>query len=730
MFSEGTLAGRRQDAVRTREDRRHRQRCDRRATDHRQRHGADPGADPREAEVAKAVAVLLQSEHLLRKPIDDALSRTAFATYLDRVDASKLFLIKADREALAKHTDKIDDQLLAGQLDLAHEGEKLFVMRATQIEGWVTAILAKPMDFTNEEFVELDGKKTEAAVDEKELEERWRRRLELEVLERVVDMEDRLAAANKPDPKAKKDPKNPAPKIDTSKIPATPEAREAKAREEIAKAYAGRFARLKNPAPLDAASDLINAITMAFDPHSTYLPPADKANFDIHLSGQLEGIGAVLREKDHDIEIVEVVPGGAASRQGGVTAGDLVLSVTQDGKEPVDTFDMRIDDVVKMIRGKKGTKVHLRLKKATGTEELVTITRDKIVLEEAYARGAVIQGKTKGVTYGYIHLPSFYGGKGNPHTAAGDVRKLVLELGMRKVNGIVIDLRGNGGGLLGDAIEMTGQLIDKGPVVQVQNSRGKREVLADNKTGIDYEGPVVLMIDQFSASASEIVAGALQDYHRAVLVGTTTHGKGTVQSLEDLSQLGQSGTDIGALKITIQQFFRPDGASTQLNGVVPDIALPNSFAHIESGERELPNAITWSQLTAAVHDDWHTMQKIDDLTRKSITRVSKHPYLSRIATGTAVLKARRNDTRMPLARTAYEARKKQQKAELDAAIPDLDKAPAKLSVSLVTTVDPTATKLDPNEQKAADERANKWRDGVAKDPWIEESIAILADMKK
>ncbi|MCX5741368.1 MAG: carboxy terminal-processing peptidase, partial [Proteobacteria bacterium] len=657
-------------------------------------------ADPREAEVAKAVVMLLQGEHLLKKPIDDDLSRAAFDTYLERIDATKLFLLKADRDALATYADKLDDELKSGSLDLAHAGEKIFTTRAAQIETWVLGFLAAPMDFTNEEYVELDPKKIEPAASEADLKERWRQRIELEVMERVVDMEDRLARQE--EDKKKKKPGKPAPKpaagsgsgsaapSPASVIPATPAEREDKARAELAKSYEGRFARLKNPAPLDAVSDVVNAVTSSLDPHTTWLPPADKANFDIHLSGQLEGIGAVLREKDHGIEIVELVPGGAAYRQGGVSAGDLVVSVAQDGKDPVDVLDMRIDDVVKMIRGPKGSIVHLRLKKATGTEESVTITRDKIVLEESYARGAMLQAGKGQPSFGYIHLPSFYGGKGNPHTAAHDVRRLILDAKARKAVGIIIDLRSNGGGLLGDAIEMTGQLVDQGPVVQVQNSRGKKEILADTTRGTDFDGPVVVMIDQFSASASEIVAGALQDYHRAVLVGTTTHGKGTVQSLEDLAQLGQSGTDIGALKITIQQFFRPDGASTQLNGVVPDIALPNPAGHIESGERELPHAVAWSSTAAAPHDDWHVTYQIPELAKKSAVRVAKDPILAKIASGTALLKARRNDTKVPLARVAYDVRRKAQKAELDAAIPDLEKAPAKLTVTVIE--DPTAAK--------------------------------------
>ncbi len=672
--------------------------------------------DPREAALSHAVLELLEQQHLLRKHVDDALSRTAFGMYMDRIDASKMFLLKSDRDSLTKYDDKIDDELRAGSLDLAHEGERIYVARVAVVEKWVAEILGAPLDHTDEEFIELDPKKLEPAPSDQELRERWRRRLELEVMERVGSMEDRLAEAAKP---AKDRKKNAKPDTTLDKIPKTPEERETKARTDLAKSYASRFVRLKTPGPLAAASELVNAVTASLDPHTDYLPPADKANFDIAMSGSLQGIGAVLREKDDYIEVVEIVPGGASARQGLLKANDLILAVEQDGQDPIDVVNMHIDDVVHMVRGKKGTIVRLHVRHPSGDAETISITRDNVVVEETYARGAVLM--KNGQPYGYIHLPSFYGGKGaHQRTSAGDVGKLLLALRDKKTKGAIIDIRSNGGGLLGDAIEMSGEMIDKGPVVQVQDSRGRRQTLGDDQAGTDYDAPVIILVDKFSASASEILAAAMQDYGRAIIVGAGpgTHGKGTVQTVVDLDQATGANLDLGVLKMTIEQFFRVNGGSTQREGVTPDIVLPDPAANIESGEKTLEHAIPWAQVPAAAHDQWAGTWKIPALVASSAARVAKTPVFAKVNETMAVLKARKADTRIPLKRTAWDTWRKKEIAELEAVSPNLDKQVAKFKVDVV------------DEPAKPDERLTKWKEGLSRDPWVDECLAILGDMKK
>jgi carboxyl-terminal processing protease len=691
--------------------------------------------DPREATLSAAVLQMLEQEHLLKPKIDDALSRTAFASYLDRVDGAKMFLLASDRDALGKYADKIDDEMRSGSLDLAHDGEKRFAMRVAQVKGWVAQIMAQPMTFTTEEYFETDPKKVAPAATEDELKDRWRRRLKLELLERVTAMEASLdkhagsgAGSGSADPAI-------------LKIPTTPEGREAKAREELARAYAARFARLLEPPPLEAASELLNAVTSSIDPHTDYLPPADRANFDIAMTGSLEGIGAVLREKDHLIEINELVPGGASFRQGGLTVGDLILSVVPaEGKEAVDVYDMPIEDVVHMIRGPKGTVVRLRVQKASGETATVAITRDVVVIESAYARGAILQQKGK-PAYGYILLPSFYGGQGpNQRTAAGDVAKLLTELKSEKVAGIILDIRSNGGGLLTDAVKLTGELIDTGPVVQVQDNHAHREVLSDDKSGELYDGPVIVMVDQFSASASEIVAAALQDYHRAVIVGTgPTHGKGTVQTVIDIDRATGTHQDLGVLKMTIEQFFRVNGGSTQREAVVPDVVLPNPAGYVDTGERTLDHAIPWSHIDPASHADWPQHWTAADLVSKSNVRVAKDPILSKIAAAVGVLRARKDDTRVPLMHDAWISRRDAQKAALDAASPELDKSPAEFTVRPIGDAPATAPAPPPTPAPATDktkkapaapvDAMTRWRDNLARDPWIGETLNILGDVK-
>jgi carboxyl-terminal processing protease len=687
--------------------------------------------------LAKATVELLEQEHLLHKRVDDELSRVAFATYLDGLDGGKMFLLKADRDALGKHADKIDDQLRAGSLELGHEGERVLIKRVSMVQAWVAQLLASPFDHSNQEELELDPKKVGVAATEAELKDRWRRRLELEVLDRVAQMQARLEPP-KTDKAARPvggpgRPQGPARgagedsgATPVAQIPKTPEGRDAKARADVAKAYAARFTRMSHPAKVDASAGVVNAVAASVDPHTNYLPPADKANFDIHMRGSLEGIGAVLREKDDYIEVAELVPGGAAWRQGQLDPGDLILSVASGRQELVDVVDMRLDEVVKMIRGPKGTVVTLRVRKATGLQETVAITRDIVVVEETYARAAVISKKGQ-PAYGYIYLPSFYGGQGSARNAAKDVRRLLGDLRNKRVAGIVLDVRSNGGGMLGDAVELTGAFIDKGPVVQVQDSRGRRQVLTDDAAGVDFDGPVIVLVDRFSASASEILAGALQDYRRAIIVGTgPTHGKGTVQTVVDLDRATGGKLDLGVFKLTIQQYFRVDGASTQREGVKPDIVLPDPVGYIEAGERELEHALAWSKITPAKHDDWPATWNVAVLASKSAARVAKEPAFAKIAKLTELMKARKMDTRVSLAQPEFTKRREQQRAEIAAASPEPETAPVRFTV--VPFDNPAPVAAAPNGRK--DSRLTKWRDDLGRDPWIDECLNIFVDVKK
>lgn len=653
----------------------------------------------REATLAAAISRRFERDHLRGRRLDDAIAKDAFAAYLDRLDPAKLFLLAADRDALAAEAERIDDEFHAGDLTLAHEASARYAARVAVVDKMVAELLAAPFDHTDRETVELDGDKLAFATTDAELRERWRQRLELELLERTA----------LPETPAKDAPP-----------PAPLEEREAKARAALATSYSGRFARLRDARPIEATADLVNAVASAYDPHTEYLPPSDKANFDINMTGQLEGIGAVLREHDHFVEVAELVPGGAAWRHGGLTQGDLIVAVIPDGGDPVDIADMHIDDVVKMIRGPKDTKIGLKIRTGSGDTKRIDIVRDKIVIEATYARGAIITGKGL-PSIGYVYLPSFYGGNGRD--ASDDVRDLLDRLSARGVTGLVLDLRGNGGGLLDDAVELTGLFIDRGPVVQVADA-DEREVLTDDAAGTSFDRPLVVMIDRFSASASEIVSAALQDYGRAVLVGSPTHGKGTVQQVINLDRDSGGRLQLGSLKLTVQQFYRIAGASTQLDGVSPDIVLPDQAAYLDTGERSLPHAIAASKIAAVPFEPWPTTWNVATLRAHSEARVSKQPLFAKVDALAKLFKSRKEDTRVPLARADWEAHRKARKAELDAVTPAFDKAPATLTVELL---DPPPA---PTPGERVDDRLPKWRDGLTRDPWLDESVRVLAEMIK
>ena len=673
---------------------------------------------------------LLEHEHLLGKTIDDTLSREAFDTYLDRLDGAKLFLLKADRDQLARYRDQIDDELHSGRLDLAHDGQKIYLERVSEVDKIVQALLDAPMNHDDDEYIELDAKKLAAPASDDELKDRWRKRLELEVMERVSSMEHRLEHAGSAAGSAAgsdADHSMADPSMPISDIPTTPDGREAKARADLEKSYAAKFKRLREPGPLDAASELINAVTSTLDPHTDYLPPMEKANFDIQITGSLEGIGATLSERDDYIVVSDLVPGGAAWRQGKLAAGDLILAVQQPDKDPVDISDMRLDDVVQLIRGPKGTIVRLRVRKPDGHEEAIAITRDVINIEESYARGAIIQRKGGGPAYGYIHLPSFYGGSNTPRKASSDIRRILDEMNAQRVAGIILDIRDNGGGLLRDAVDLTGEFIDKGPVVQVRDHGGDVEVMKDEHAGEVTTAPMIVMVDQFSASASEILAGALQDYHRALIVGNTTHGKGTVQAMIDLDRDSPQPV-LGVLKLTIQQFFRVSGASTQLEGVTPDVALPNRNSYIKSEERTLDHAIAFSQIAPAPHDELAPAWNLPKLQRDSAARVAKNQVFAKVLATAQILSRWRDDTKVPLQRSAWEAREKRERDELSAVAPDVDKQSPGLVVKLLA--DPLgAAAAAPSGSGKTDDRVQRWQEAVSRDPWIEESVALLGEMK-
>jgi carboxyl-terminal processing protease len=678
--------------------------------------------DPREPILASAAGALLSKEHLLARPIDDSVSKEAFPRFIEQLDGAKVFFLESDVQKLARFETSMDDELRAGDLALGRKGVALLASRRRVVADHLARILASPLDFSVAESIETDPKKRAFCKTEEELATRWRGLLKLQVLERAQQLEDILErrARAKPDPNKTVDPDEAKREAAAEKalgdIPTTFEGRRDKVQKELATRWATQFTRLGTVDKLEPSQSFINAINAVFDPHTDYLPPAEEAEFDIAITGKLEGIGATLREQEHYIVVNDLVPGGAAWQQGKLEIGDLILSVAQEGKDPVDATDMPIGKVVSMIRGPKGTVVILTVKKAT------------------YARGAILKTKTAGEV-GYVHLPGFYGEssrtkKPGDRNATEDVRAILAQLTKKGVTSLVFDLRGNGGGLLTHARDIGGLFITTGPVVQTKDGGGQVEVLRDTDASVAFGGQVVVLVDRFCASAAEIVAGALQDYERAVVVGTSaTHGKGTVQVVLDLDrQLQKRGDPLGIYKITIQEYFRVSGGSTQLKGVVPDVLLPDPSSFVDSGERTLFHAIPWSTIAPAPFTKVPHAWKTADLAAASAARMNANPDLAAVAKFAKIMEARKDKTVKPLQRDAWEAENKRSKAEIDALDPNKHEPKPLMEVIALpsTEATPQPQQQDPRIRKKLD----SWKDGLARDLWVEESTRILADMKR
>lgn len=552
----------------------------------------------------------LPSIHYSDKQVDDELARAIFDLYLKQLDFQKRFLLKQDVEHLRSFAQQIDDNLLRGTIVLPQTGYEILTDRIGQVEKMVDSLLTEKIDHSTNDTMETDPEKLEFAGDENELKTRWRKILEAQIINRYLDLEEEYLADEK--------------KIDK-------EALWQEASDRVAKRFDDFFHRLHQETLQDHYDRFFNAVARAFDPHTNYMAPDRKEDFDIHMRGSLEGIGALLREEDGYIKVVRIIPGSASALEGRLQAEDIILAVAEKGEEPVEITDMRLRDAVRLIRGPKGTEVQLTVRKPDGAKDIIAITRDVVQIEETFVKHAVLDADGK--KFGYINIPSFYrdfekSRYGEGRNSTQDTRDAIVALRNQGIEGIILDLRNNGGGSLVDAVDITGLFIDEGPIVQVKNSQGTKRVLEDDDETLVYGGPLVVLVNQFSASASEIVAAALQDYRRAIVVGGQhTHGKGTVQTIIDLNENIpllhlRRYEDLGALKATIQKFYRVDGGSTQYRGVEPDIVLPSLFQHLKSGEQYLDYSLEWDQDAPAKYatysDKVTDLQEIIDRSRERV----------------------------------------------------------------------------------------------------------------
>ncbi|MBN2644831.1 MAG: carboxy terminal-processing peptidase [Desulfuromonadaceae bacterium] len=647
----------------------------------------------------------LVSQHLMRnhythKPLDDALSKAAFDLYIKQLDAQKRFLLASDVKMLGAYETYIDNEIRRGMIHLPTYSAQLMSERIPVVQATIEQLLAQPFDLTRPETLETDNKKLDFCKNDAEFRDRWRKILKYQVANTLLDLKEEAEKAATRD-------KDPVPRPDDQTL-------EKQAREKVGKRYTHLFARMSKDQEKDHFERYLNAIARAYDPHSNYLPPEEKEDFDIHMRGSLEGIGAMLREEDGFIKVVHLIPGGAAQRQGGLESEDVILKVAEGDDEPVDITDTRIRDAVELIRGPKGSTVLLHIKKPDGSQRVLSIVRDVVQIKETFVKSTLVTGP-QNQRYGYLKIPAFYRDfskddrKGRNVTS--DTRAELKKLSKQDIKGLIIDLRNNGGGSLMDAVDTTGLFIEEGPVVQIKDSNDKISVMQDEDDTIAYRGPIIVLVNKFSASASEILAGALQDYRRAVIVGSHhTHGKGTVQAVVDLDdnlplRSMEAYTPLGALKVTVQKFYRVSGASTQYRGVEPDIVLPDRFEAIESGEKHLDYSLPWDTISGTDYQSWPSnSHQLEQLKQKSAQRIAHDAEFIHIG---------------ELANKAKERIDHSQRSLL---MSDIQQDRQELKAS---------EKEDKDLEKLMDgDNEEHWEERVRKDEYVMESCRVLDDMQQ
>jgi carboxyl-terminal processing protease len=661
--------------------------------------------------ILQIVGEYLKQGHFSPKDVNDDFSKKVYQKYFEELDQDKNIFLQQDLAALDQYSTKIDDEIKGAPVQFFLEAGKLFNKRIEEASAVYKDILSKPFDFTVNESVVTDPKKINFPSTEAERKEVWRKRLKYLTLQRYSDLVDARES-------------NKGKEGFTIK---TDKQLEEEARSKVKTSMDRTFERYKLKFDDDEKfSVFVNTITGMMDLHTEYMAPLDKRYFDEALSGSFDGIGAQLGYEEGNIKIVSVLPGGPAQKSQQVEVGDVIVRVGQGAETPVELAGFDVTDAVKLIRGKKGTEVRLTLRKKDGSLKTIGLIRDKIIQDETYVRSAVInEGSSK---IGYIFLPEFYANFNDPtdpHRSAVDVEQEVKKLKAEKVDGIVIDLRNNGGGSLNDVVQIAGLFIDRGPIVQVKSRGRSPEVLKDNDGGVLWDGPLAVMVNEFSASASEIFAAAMQDYGRAVIIGSTsTYGKGSVQRSIGLDpdNFMSSNSDLGSLKLTLQKFYRISGGSTQLKGVVPDIVIPDFYEYLKIREKDNPNALPYDEINKANYAMWQpgfNLQTVENLAK---ARVANDSVFRLIKVQTDIL-AKQDDKEYPLEMVQF---KKEQKITRDAVkkIESLIKLDKNMQVSFLPQDKDRYISAD----KDKTERYKQWLNNVGKDLYVDQAVKVINDM--
>ena len=654
---------------------------------------------------------VLEKGHYQSQDINDELSIKVFNSYLEMIDPQKKYFLNSDFKEFKKYEKLIDDQWLSYDLTFFNLTHDRLVQRINEVELFLPSLFKKTFEFDSDEKINVDFENLSFPKNDNERKERWRKQLKFSMLDlydiKILDQKKLIESNSDYVKKSNSDLLNESLEIVNDNI------------NDI-------FDLMNDLERKDWFSNYVNSFVTQYDPHTVYFKPEDKDRFDVNISGRFDGIGARLQKRDGGIEIVQIILGGPLWKDKKIEAGDEIIKVGEPGKDPVNVIGMRIDDAIKLIKGPKGTVVELTVRRKVDNEiKTFPITRDEVVLEESYAKSTLIKKDNK--TYGLITLPKFYVDFNDYKeiNCASDVKKEIINLKKEGIEGLVLDLRNNGGGALQTVVDMTGLFIETGPIVQVKSIGNRKKVLYDKDPSVFWDGPLVILVNQMSASASEIMAAALQDYERAVVIGSdNTFGKGTVQNVLDLNRfLSNSDFDLGALKITTEKFYRINGGSVQLKGVESDIVTPNTYSHIEIGEADEKNPLKWDQIDKAQFRKWDGYYNLESVINDSKLRISKNELFSLIDQNAKWFSERRKNKSYSLNYNTFKNDQKNNKLKLKKfdRIKDYNN---NLNFNLLS--DQSSKIKDTEEYK---ENRKRWHNSLKSDIYINESINVLLNLK-
>ena len=651
------------------------------------------------------VSYVLDKLHYDPQIINDDFSIKVYDDFIDAVDSQKRFLLKSDIELFSQFRLSIDDQINSSDIAFFNVVYETLKTRIDEVESFYGEILEVPFNFQLNEEINLDYENLEYASNSDELKKIWRKRLKLSALDGYA---------------SKKEIKDNGEVISEQEI-------EKDSRTAISENLKDFFQFNSELERSDWFSIYLNSIVTQFDPHTSYLAPEAKEAFDQNISGKFQGIGARLFKRNQQVEISEIIIGGPVWRDNLLNVGDIIIAVAQSlEEEPTEISLMKLTDATDLIKGEKGTNVFLTVKRVDGGIEQVEITRDIVELEETYAKSSIIKDDSN--VYGLINLPRFYVDFDDygERNAASDIKKEILELKNKNINGLILDLRNNGGGSLKTVVDITGFFIEKGPVVQVKSIGGRKEILKDNDPSIIWDGPLVILVNEFSASASEILAAALQDYNRAIILGSKqTYGKGTVQNVVDLNNVisGNTYGDLGSLKITTDKFYRVNGGSTQLEGVKSDLVFPNRYSYIDIGEKDLENPLSWDKIDPARYDNSVKVFNYAQAISNSKERIGQNEYFTIIDQHAKLIKSKQDDKTISLNYNSY----KEDQAEFKL---QTDKLKVIEDFNSPYLFEWNDSNLDVNTSYNDDmkEKRDRWIKSLQKDIYVNEAMNLLKDL--